>query len=180
MYPGGWDRGNTLPVDPPALPHIQQYTDFFEPLIKKLLETGFTTERPIRMFDHTGRYFPSMKNDGIWYAASLEGKNDAWVSVHIQTDDNEMTKKLFDKLEAVKDQIESNIEANPEPDWSWRRHDRHTFSSINIRKDGSIDDPADKLEKTRVWMLDLLPKLKELFDLKIAGILADGANRHNR
>ena len=180
VYPGGWDRENTLPVDPPAPPHIQQFTDFFEPLINKLLDTGFSTERPIRMFDYTGRYFPSMKNDGIWYAASLEGKKNAWVSVHIRTNDNKMTKNLFDKLEAEKDQIESNIEADPDPDWSWRRHNRHTFSSINIRKDGSIDDPAYRLKETRDWMLDLLPKLKELFDPRISSIIAEGANTQNR
>ena len=173
VYPGGWDRKNTLPVDPPAPPCIQKYTDFFEPLINKLRDTGFAAERPIRMFDHAGRYFPSIENDGIWYAASLEGKKDAWVTVHIRTDDNEITKILFDKLRAEQDRIESSIVANPDPEWSWRRHNGHTFSSINIRMDGSINDPADKLEKTRAWMLDLLPKLKEEFEPRVAKILAD-------
>ena len=173
VYPGGWDRKNTLPVDPPVPPCIQKYTDFFEPLINKLRDTGFAAERPIRMFDHAGRYFPSIENDGIWYAASLEGKKDAWVTVHIRTDDNEITKILFDKLRAEQDRIESSIVANPDPEWSWRRHNGHTFSSINIRMDGSINDPADKLEKTRAWMLDLLPKLKEEFEPRVAKILAD-------
>ena len=179
VYPGGWDLENTLPVDPPAPPHIQKYTDFFEPLINKLRDTGFAAERPIQMFDYSGRYFPSLENDNIWYAASLEGKNDAWVTLHI-TDDVETTKFLFDQLRADKDRIESSIEANPEPDWCWRRHDRHTFSSINIRKVGSIDDPADRLEATRVWMLDLLPKLKEVFEPRIAEILTKDPKKHNR
>ena len=171
VYPGGWDRDKILPVDPLAPPHIQKYTDFFEPLINKLRETGFAWERPIRMFDHTGRYFPSIENDGIWYAASLEGKNDAWVTVHIRKDHNEVTKYLFDQLEADKHRIESCFKADPNPDWHWKRHNRHTFSSISIRKDGSIDDPADRLEETRYWMLELLPKLKKVFDPRIAEIL---------
>ena len=179
VYPGGWNLENTLPVDPPAPPHIQKYTDFFEPLINKLRDTGFAAERPIQKFDYSGRYFPSTENDNIWYAASLEGKNDAWVTLHI-TDDVETTKFLFDQLRADKDRIESSIEANPEPDWCWRRHDKHTFSSINIRKDGSIDDPADRLEVTRVWMLDLLPKLKEVFEPRIAEILTKDPKKHNR
>ena len=175
VYPGGWDLENTLPVDLPAQPHIQKYTDFFEPLINKLRDSGFAAIRPIKMFDKTGRFFPSIENEGIWYAASLEGKNDAWVTVHIRTDDNEVTKNLFDKLEADKDRIESSIMAHPEPEWHWRRKNNFNFSSINIRKDGNIDDPADKLEITRAWMLDLLPKLKEVFDPRIAVLLSDRA-----
>ncbi len=173
VSPGGWDRENTLPIDSPVPPPIQRYIDFFEPLIDRLRDSNFAAVRPIRMFDHTGRYFPSIENDGIWYAASLEGKNDAWVTAHIRCEDNEMTKNLFDKLEANKDQIESSLIAYPEPEWRWLRHDRYSFSSINIRKDGSIDDPEDKLEETRTWMLDLLPKLKEVFDPRIAALLAD-------
>lgn len=173
VYPGGWDRDNTLPVDPPTPPHIQKYTDFFEPLIIELFKNGFAGRTPRKMFGNSGRYFPSVVNDGIWYAVSLEGKNEAWVTVHISTDDNELTKYLFDKLEADKNQIESKVLAHLEPKWHWRRHDSHQFSSINIRKDGNIDDPADKLEITRAWMLGLLPKLKEVFDPRIAELLSD-------
>ncbi len=169
VYPGGWDRDNTLPPDAPH-PN-QKYTDFFDPLIEKLRDTCFSAEIPIRMFDHTDRYFPSLVNKGIWYGASLEGKNDAWVTVHIRCDDNEMTKDLFDKLRAEKDQIESDILVHPEPEWHWRRQDRYRFSSINIRKDASIDDPTDKLEETRAWMLDFLHRFKKVFDPKIAKLL---------
>lgn len=171
VYPGGWDRDNTLPCDAPH-PN-QKYNDFFDPLIDELRDTGFAVERPIRMFDHTGRYFPSIVNKGIWYAASLEGKNNAWVTVHIRTDDNEMTKDLFDKLKADMDQINSSIVDHPNPEWRWRRHNRYTFSSISIRKDGSIDDPADELEETRAWMLDLLPRLKKVFDPRIAELCSN-------
>ena len=173
VYPGGWDLENTLPVDLPAQPHIQKYTDFFEPLINKLRDSGFAAVRPIKMFDKTGRFFSSIENEGIWYAASLEDENDAWVTVHIRTDDNVLTKSLFDRLKSDRVQIESEIVACPEPDWCWRRHKKHKFSSINIRKDGSIDDPAEKLDETRAWMLDLLPKLKKVFDPRIAELLSD-------
>ena len=173
VYPGGWDLESTLPVTAPDPPHIQKYTNFFEPLIRELFMTGFYKKLPTKRFDHTGRFFPSVINEGIWYAASLEGKNDAWVTVHIETDSDEATKRVFDRLKAEMDRIESSIVANPDPEWSWRRHNGDTFSSINIRMDGSINDPADKLEKTRAWMLDLLPKLKEEFEPRVAKILAD-------
>ena len=48
-----------------------------------------------------------------------------------------------------------------------------SFSSISVRRDGSIDDPPEKLEETRVWMLGLLPKFKEIFDQRVAEILSE-------
>ena len=76
-------------------------------------------------------------------------------------------------MQTDQDQIESSIDAGPDPEWDWRRYDRFSFASISIRKDGSIDDPPDKLEETRAWMLDLLPKLKKVFDPRLAEILRE-------
>ena len=72
---------------------------------------------------------------------------------------------------AERDDVESSIDAGVDSEWQWDRHDTLTFSTINIRKDGSIDDPPEKLEETRAWMLDLLPKLKEAFDPRLAEVL---------
>ena len=68
-------------------------------------------------------------------------------------------------------QIEGCLKADPDPEWHWNRHSNYLFSSINLRKDGSIDDPSEDLEKTRAWMLDLPPKLKEVFNPHVESIL---------
>ena len=72
-----------------------------------------------------------------------------------------------------RESIESSIATDPTPDWRWNRFDREAFSSINIRRDGSIDDPPEKLEETRAWMLEMLPKFKEIFDPRLERILRD-------
>ena len=36
VYPGGWNKGITLPSDPPPPPYIRKYHDFFLPLISQL------------------------------------------------------------------------------------------------------------------------------------------------
>ena len=175
IYPGGWDKDLSLPPDPPMPPHVQKHHDFFRPLIGELIRSGFA-DKAVQNFSHAGRLFPSRLNPDVGYAASLEGKNDAWVTLHIQTDDKELTKRIFDELQAdqerIEEEIKSRIDAGPDPEWHWRRWDKHTFSSINIRRNGSIGGPPEKLEEIRAWMLDLLPKLKEVFDQRVEDILS--------
>ena len=171
VYPGGWDREITLQSgEMPS--HVRQHRDFFQPLTAKLLGEGFA-EKAVNHYNYTGRFFPSLVNTGVGYAASLYGQNDAWVTFHIQTDDLEQTRRIFDYLQDDRERIESSIDAGPNPEWHWMRHDRFTFSSINVRKDGSIDNPPEKLEETRAWMFDLLPKFKAVFDQRVAHILRE-------
>ena len=50
----------------------------------------------------------------------------------------------------------------------------HTyFCSISVRRDGTIDDAPEELERTRAWMLDLLPKFKQVFDPRVKEILKE-------
>ena len=174
VYPGGWDRDLTLPPGRPVPPYIQKHHDFFQPLIGELIRSDFA-DKAVQNFDHTDRFFPSRLNRGVGYAASLEG-NDAWVTLHIRMEDKQLTKRIFDELQAKQEDIEndfkSRIDAVPDPEWHWLRHDNRTFSSINIRRDGSIDDSPEKLGEIRAWMLNLLPKLKEVFDPRVENILS--------
>ena len=136
-----------------------------------MARTGILPAAPVQLYGHTGRYFPSSRNQGIWYATTLEGATDAWVSCHIRTADNVLTKRIFDTLREDRSHTEAAINVDPAPEWHWRRHDRWTFSSASIRKDGSIDDPPEEQEQTRTWMLDLLPKFMRVFDPRVAKIL---------
>ena len=170
VYPGGWNEAITRQSW--EMPQIKrQHHEFFQPLIAELLKANFSDRQPVQRFNHTGRHFHSSLNPSVKYAASLEGKNDAWVTLHVEADDKEFTKQMFDELHADREQIERSIDAGSDPEWCWYRHDGYLFSSINVRKDGSIDDSPDKLEETRAWMLDLLPKFKKVFDPRVKEIL---------
>ncbi len=175
VSPGGWDKGETLPPGPIESESSRQHREFFEPLIADVARTGHLPHRPTQMYGPGGRYFPSPGVEGIWYAASLEGESDAWTTLYIRTTDGDLTKHIFDALHAIREQIESNLAADPAPEWHWLRHDPHTFSSVNIRRDGSINDPPEQHDETRRWMLNLLPKLKDLFEPRVAEILANTA-----
>jgi hypothetical protein len=168
VWPGGWNKEATLPpgeIDPEKV----KYNEFFGPLVANLLREGFA-EKAVQYFGHTGRRFPSRLNSEIGYAACL-GEDGAWVLLSIRTGEKELTNLIFDTLETDRVEIEQSIDAGAAPDWHWLRFDNHAFSSICIRRDGFIDDPAEKLDEVRAWMLDLLPKLREVFNPRLANIL---------
>ena len=78
-----------------------------------------------------------------------------------------MTKRIFDELLAQQDEVEASIDVCIEAEWHWRRHNRWNFSTINVRIDGSINDTKEEQSETRVWMLETLPKLREVFDPRV-------------
>ena len=171
VSPDGWDKGLTLPTPPPENPEIPRYRDFFLPVTFRLqgLASGFWASR--QAFDYRDRFFPSSFDKEIGYVASFEGGY-AWVYLYIRTwNETELSNRLYDRLADDRQHIESSVDANEE--WFWDRHEAQTFSTIGIRKGGSIDDPPEQLEEIRAWMLDYLPKLKGAFEPRLQRLLAE-------
>ena len=175
VYPGGWDKKATLPRQRPESPDVRRYRQFFAPLIAEVERAGLLQPRPYMRFGLAGRYFRSSQNEGLSYAVALEESNNAWVTLHIEAGDKELTKDIFNTLNEQRSQIESTILIDAETEWDWRRYDRWGFSSINVRRDGSINDLPAEHGETREWMLDLLKKFQEAFDPRVAAILGEEA-----
>ena len=167
VTPSCWDRAVTEPEGAMS-PLDQQYHDFYQPLVTKLKETGFA-EKATQKYSSSDRFFSSRVTPDVGYATTLEGNGHAWVGLHIQMPDKGLTKQIFDTLEEDRAQIECNLDA----DWHWYRHSGSSFSSINVRSDGSIDDSPENLEEIRAWMLDMLPKLKGVFNPRLERILSE-------
>ena len=167
VTPQCWNKNITQPPGASVSPRSQQYGSFFKPLIEKLIWTDFA-DRAVNNFGPASRLFRCTCFQGIGYGVSLETDNYAWVTLQIRMADKEHTKTVYDFLEEHKESIEGCI---PDQDWHWRRNTAFAFSSINVRTRGSIDDPPGKLEETRTWMLDLLPRFKEVFEPHLARIL---------
>ena len=174
VYPGNWNKNLTLPPDPPMPERQRKYHEFFQHLLVDLAEE-VSFDEPIIRFGYTGRLFRSRYDSRIGYAVYLEGKNDAWVTLHIETGDKEETKRIFDKLLNSREQIEQSVGAGPDPDWRWNRQNGKYFSSVNIRKDGSIDDSPEKLEMTRAWMCKHLISFRDTFDSRLEEMLSGPA-----
>ena len=172
VYPGGWKKELTLQSWEMPLP-TRRYHDFFQPLISDLFKAGFA-DKVTQSFGRASRLFPSPSREGIGYEVSIlpwNNRGAAWVVLHIKTDDKELTKWIFDQLQADQEDIELSIDPGHDSQWEWLRFSGSTFSQIGFSRPGSINDPSDKLEETRAWMLDLLPKLKEVFEPRLNKLL---------
>ena len=172
VYPGGWNKKLTLRSG--EMPSItQRYYDLFQPLITELRQLGFA-DKVTQSFGRASRLFPSPRREGIGYEVSLvpwKNRDAAWVLIHINTGDKEQNKWIFDELQTDREAIESSIDPDPHSRWEWLRFNGAAFSQIGFSRPGSIDDPQGKLEETRAWMLDLLPKLKEAFEPRLQKLL---------
>ena len=170
VYPCGWNKDLTQPPGATMSPEAEKYHEFFQPLIEDLVGECFA-DKVVQHFDHTGRFFPSRLDRDVGYAVSLEGKSDAWVTLHIRTESIERTNKMFDALYTDREKIESCFTSDKE--WHWRRHDSFLFSSVNIRRDGSIDDLPEELKEIKTWMAANLRELQEVFEPRLAKILKE-------
>ena len=158
-FPNGWTKERQSSG---LLPRSQQYRDFFQPLVDELRRTGFTDRT--RTYAQYYQNFPS-RFTGIEYGACFYYRpNVACVYVSITRGD----KQVFDALQRRAADIQAGIDGELE----WRRNDARTFSTVDLRTDGSIDDPG-KLEEIRAWMLDQLPKLKDVLDPHLERVLKE-------
>ena len=159
VYPGGWNENLTQRSGETESPEARKHREFFQPLIDDMWRASFA-EKANQYFNHTGRLFPSQFDKETGYAVSF-WKNGAWVSLHVRTWDSiERNNRIFDELQAAKSEIEESLGC----ELVWHRFKPYSFFTVSIRKDGSIDDSPEKLEETRAWMLDLLPKFKKVFN----------------
>ena len=168
VWPGSWSKDDTLPPLPGMDPKVQKYHRFFQPLIHEMIQSDFA-DRSTQYFDYTGRYFPSRFDRDVGYAASF-WESGAWVSLHVRTWDSvERNNRIYDQLHEYKGEIKACLEAKLE----WHRFQAYTFFTVNLRREGAIDDPPEKLRETRAWMIDQLPKLKEIFDPRLEKLLEE-------
>ena len=170
VTPSHWDK--TLTQQKGEIPPLKRrYHDFFQPLAAELNRAGFA-DKALNYYGNSGRLFPSLLDPGIGYAATLEETKYAWVGLHIQTNDEKLTKQAFDRLEHHKEEIEASIDLGSGQKWCWHRTP-YTYSSINIRRAGTIYDPSENLMETRTWMRNMLPKLKEVLGPRLESVLKE-------
>ena len=71
---------------------------------------------------------------------------------------------------ASKGEIEAEIGSS---ELIWYEGDSENGSNIWLSIEGSIDDPPKRLDEIRAWMLETLPKFRDVFNPRLERILAE-------
>ena len=154
-------------------PRTLKLRDFFQSLRQKLWQTEFFDQTPVRRnyYINGTQSFASGLEENSWYQASLEGRNDAWVSLYVGETGDKITERIFGTLKKDNEQIQASLDATCNAELQWMRDDGTGRSGVHIRRDGSIEDPPVKLEETRAWMVEFLLKFREIFEPRLEKIL---------
>jgi hypothetical protein len=70
------------------------------------------------------------------------------------------------------DRGEIDAEFGAELDW-WRIDRRWNIAAVRLGMDASINDPPQKQDEIRAWMLETLPKFRDVFNPRLVKILAE-------
>ena len=179
-FPNGWPKEKQYAPIAPS-PDNERYAAFFQPMMDDLRELGFTSDieaNAERFLDldfalevsghERGAYFGVCLDD--WYGVpSDEAYSKAWVYLWFYGTRNFINQTF----EVMKKELEEiNAEFGEELDW-WRIDRRWNIAAVRIEMPGSIDDPPEKQDEIRVWMLKTLSEFRDVFNPRLKKILAE-------
>ena len=154
----------------PRLEDSQLYLDFFQPLVDQLNGAGFTNETDAKP-DRDQR-FPSGLRDWISYYAGFDDDG-TWVYLWFVggRGRRDFSNEVYDLLASQEGW--EDIQGSFTGEWWWDQQKAWWYFSVSLRKDGSIKDPPQKLNEIRAWMLETLPKFRDVFNPRLKKILAE-------
>ena len=168
VWPGGWSKELTRPEGVPDQLTLK-FRDFYQPLISEMIRIDFA-DKATQYFDRADRFFPSQLHSNIGYAVGF-WKDHVWAALCIGLENDDITKRVFDSLREDQSQIEKSLDPALISGWDWKMYP--VTATIGPLRDGTINDSPEVLEDTKAWMIDILPKLKEIFDPRLEKILKE-------
>lgn len=167
--PNNWSReaikgGGT--VEEPSDKRLA-YQQFFQTLIDDLRETHKFTNA--KAGQPQNWYTFSSGTTGFSYSFSYAASGELRAELYIDFKSADRNKAIFDALKGEAATIEAHF---GEP-LRWERLDARRASRVACYITGSIEDPADVLEKHRQWAIDHLLRLKKVFGPRLAKLSND-------
>ena len=164
--PDGWTR-ERQPAQVSPSPFAEQYREFFQPLVDELNRNGFTDKTQA---DPTASQGFSTISKTYSYYASLEDEQ-AWVYLWLYGGPlrRDFINLVFDRLSEHRIEIEAEIGIN----LNWQRLGNWWYSYVALASEGLVDDPPQKQAEVRTWMLETLPRFRDVFNPRLEKILAE-------
>ena len=135
----------------------QRYQAFFQKLIDRMREQGFTNARRAQL--QSSYRFAVGHSTRVQLVAAFREGGAASVGVFIGSPDAGRNKTLFDALHDRRDPIESELRKA----LRWQRMDHAQASRIDVLRQGTIDDGSEQLSELETWMATNLEDFKRVF-----------------
>ena len=135
------------------------------------LSPGYTGQN--RRGEVWQRFHPSTDwGERVYYVPSNEtlggDEGKIWIQTFINFQDKQKNKRLFDQLEARKEQIETDLSGQLE----WMRHDNWKQSRVRELRDGSFDEEdPEKLLELQGWVTERLLAFNRVFTPHLAELV---------
>ncbi len=142
----------------------QKYQQFFQILIDKLREIGFTKARASMPQNW---YSFSSGISGITYGTAFASGSRIRAELVIDRGDKAINKTIFDSLEAKRTEIEGELGVT----LTWERLDNRRSCRVAIYLPGDIEDEDLDVEKVVAWNVTYLQSLKKVFNPRIQQLL---------
>ena len=81
----------------------------------------------------------------------------------------QLGRRIYESLLLQRREIEGELGSNP----LWDSGENNSETSVTLNVEGSISDPPERLDEIRAWMLETLPKLRDVFNPRLEKILAE-------
>ena len=164
-FPNGWAKRakQTTPGDAPL--DSQKRIEFFQPVVDELRERGYSMPAQARSW-----WNPIQSGVGkITYYPYLVAKGPS-VYVEIWTGDREQDEQIYEKLLDEKASIEGAL---PLP-LTWAKTSAKTLKvTMEGGKPVSVDDPPEKLQEARDWLIECLPKFIDVLNPRLERIVGE-------
>jgi hypothetical protein len=166
-FPNDWRKANVTAGGAKPSPRAEAYQAFFQDLLDRLrTKHNFTKARKAQPYSW---YSFTSGVRGVAYAVAFALGGRVRTEVYIDREDATWNKWLFDELYRQRGEIETLF---GEP-LEWERLDNKRASRIAAYRTGSIEDPPQALEETKVWAIEHLLRTKQVFGPRIS-TLASG------
>jgi hypothetical protein len=143
----------------------ERYRAFFQSLLDELREkhhfTNARTAQPQNWYS-----FASKMRD-CPYSFSFAAGNRLRAELYIDAGDADENERILVAIQNRRAEIEAAFGES----LSWELLEGKRACRVAVYAEGSIDDPADRLEKHRAWAVQKLEKFKEVFPSRVLPLL---------